>query len=51
MQRVRSRLAVVPWGWWGEDCSANVLTNDRATDWGNGVAYLDTRVEVATVPT
>lgn len=49
--RLRPGVALVPWGWWGEDCSANVLTNDRATDWGNGVAYLDTRVEVATVPT
>ena len=45
-KRLRPGVALVPWGWWGEDRAANVLTSDRPTDWGDGVAYLDTRVEV-----
>jgi hypothetical protein len=41
----------VPFGWWGTDhggdATANSLTNDTLTDWGGGVAYSDTLVEVA----
>jgi anaerobic selenocysteine-containing dehydrogenase len=41
----------VPFGWWadhhGQPATANSLTNDTLTDWGGGVAYGDTRVEVA----
>ena len=48
--RLRPGVALVPWGWWGEDRAANVLTSDRPTDWGDGVAYLDTRVEVTRLP-
>lgn len=48
--RLRPGVALVPWGWWGEDRAANVLTSDRPTDWGGGVAYLDTRVEVTPLP-
>jgi anaerobic selenocysteine-containing dehydrogenase len=44
--RVRPGVVAVPWGWWG-DQPANALTNDTPADWGGGVAYLDTLVEVA----
>ena len=47
--RVRPGVAIVPWGWWGAAQAVNALTNDAATDCGSGVAYLDTRVEVAQV--
>ena len=47
--RVRPGVAIVPWGWWGAAQAVNALTNDAATDCGSGVAYLDTRVEVAPV--
>ena len=50
-ERLRPGVALVPWGWWGDDRAANLLTSDRPTDWGDGVAYLDTRVEVTPVPT
>jgi anaerobic selenocysteine-containing dehydrogenase len=49
--RVRPGVVVVPWGWWGsqhpDGRTANALTNDTLTDWGGGVAYSDTLVEVA----
>jgi len=49
--RVRPGVVAVPFGWWrgqhGDDRSANSLTNDTLTDWGGGVAYSDTLVEVA----
>lgn len=49
--RLRPGVAVVPFGWWtdhhGEPATANDLTNDALTDWGGGVAFFDTRVEVA----
>ena len=48
--RLRSGVVAVPFGWWrtqhGDDQSANSLTNDTLTDWGGGVAYSDTLVEV-----
>ncbi|MEN9645981.1 MAG: hypothetical protein RL238_2650 [Actinomycetota bacterium] len=51
--RVRPGVVAVPWGWWarhhgGADASvANSLTSDAPTDWGGGVAFLDTAVAVA----
>lgn len=51
--RLRPGLATVPWGWWGDQHpdgrGANALTNSAPTDWGGGIAYHDTRVEVAAV--
>ena len=44
--RLRPGVVAVPWGWWGEESGVNVLTNDRQTDWGGGVAFSDTLVEV-----
>lgn len=47
---VRPGVVSVPWGWWAEHHpdgqTANALTNDEPTDWGGGVAFWDTRVEV-----
>ena len=41
----------IPCGWWSADHPdgkvANSLTNDTLTDWGGGVAFSDTLVEVA----
>ena len=48
--RVRPGVVAIPWGWWGDDANANALTNDTLTDWGGGVAFWDTLVEVAPVP-
>ena len=49
--RVRPGVVVVPWGWWEQhhrDGSvANTLTSDTLTDWGGGVAFYDTLVEVS----
>jgi len=51
--RLRPGVVAVPFGWWsdhhGERATANSLTNDTLTDWGGGVAYSDTLVEVAPV--
>jgi anaerobic selenocysteine-containing dehydrogenase len=51
--RLRPGLVAVPFGWWsaqhGELGTANSLTNDTLTDWGGGVAFGSTRVEVAPV--
>jgi anaerobic selenocysteine-containing dehydrogenase len=48
--RVRSGMVTLPFGWWRADHggtgSANSLTNDTLTDWGGGVAFHDTLVEV-----
>ena len=48
--RVRQGVVAVPFGWWTQQHpdgrSANALTNDTLTDWGGGVAYSDTLVEV-----
>lgn len=52
--RVRPGVIVVPFGWWRtshpDDVVANSLTNATLTDWGGGVAYADTLVEVAPTP-
>jgi anaerobic selenocysteine-containing dehydrogenase len=49
--RLRPGVVAVPFGWWsadhGEPATANSLTSDADTDWGGGVAYADTLVEVA----
>jgi anaerobic selenocysteine-containing dehydrogenase len=49
--RLRPGVVAVPFGWWGdahgEPATANSLTSDAATDWGGGVAYSDTLVQVA----
>jgi anaerobic selenocysteine-containing dehydrogenase len=51
--RLRPGVVAVPFGWWsdhhGERATANSLTNDTLTDWGGGVAYGSTRVEVERV--
>ncbi len=51
--RLRPGLVSVPFGWWeadfGGQVTANSLTNDTLTDWGGGVAYSDTLVEVERV--
>jgi anaerobic selenocysteine-containing dehydrogenase len=44
--RLRPGVVAVPWGWWGEAANVNALTNDTLTDWGGGVAFWDTLVEV-----
>jgi anaerobic selenocysteine-containing dehydrogenase len=48
--RLRPGVAAIPFGWWsdhhGEAATANALTSDTLTDWGGGVAFLDTQVEV-----
>jgi anaerobic selenocysteine-containing dehydrogenase len=49
-RRVRPGVVAIPWGWWGEEQAANVLTNDTLTDWGGGVAFSDTAVEVRRAP-
>jgi anaerobic selenocysteine-containing dehydrogenase len=53
--RLRPGVVAVPFGWWsaqhGDQGTANSLTNDTLTDWGGGVAYGSTRVEVERAPT
>jgi anaerobic selenocysteine-containing dehydrogenase len=48
--RLRPGVAAIPFGWWGsqhaDGRTANALTNDTLTEWGGGVAYSDTLVEV-----
>ena len=49
-ERLRPGLVSIPWGWWRhqhpDGMVANSLTNDTLTDWGGGVAYSDTLVQV-----
>lgn len=49
--RVRPGVVTIPWGWTSarhaDDRVANSLTNDQLTDWGGGVAFYDTLVEVS----
>lgn len=53
--RLRPGVAAIPFGWWRDHHPdgriANSLTNDTLTDWGGGVAYSDTLVEVARAST
>jgi anaerobic selenocysteine-containing dehydrogenase len=50
-KRLRPGVVVIPFGWWmsqhPDGMAANSLTNDTLTEWGGGVAYSDTLVEVA----
>ncbi len=52
--RVRPGVVMIPFGWWStqhpDGRAANALTNDTLTDWGGGVAYSDTLVEVRPAP-
>ena len=49
-QRLRPGVVAIPFGWWSaahpDGKVANSLTNDTLTDWGGGVAYSDTLVQV-----
>ncbi len=49
-ERLRPGLAAIPWGWWRDHHPdgkvANSLTNDTLTEWGGGVAYSDTLVQI-----
>ena len=53
VERLRPGVVSIPWGWWRDAHPdgrvVNTLTNDRLTDWGGGVAYLDTAVSIAPV--
>lgn len=48
--RVRPGMVIVPFGWTGsrtrDGRTVNVLTSDAPTEWGGGVAFYDTLVEV-----
>lgn len=48
--RLRSGVVAIPFGWWmtqhPDGRAANSLTNDTLTEWGGGVAYSDTLVDV-----
>jgi anaerobic selenocysteine-containing dehydrogenase len=49
VERLRPGLAAVPFGWWDADAAggtANSLASDTLTDWGGGVAFYDTLVQV-----
>ena len=50
---MRPGVVAIPFGWWGtqhaDGRTANSLTNDTLTEWGGGVAYSDTLVQVAAV--
>jgi anaerobic selenocysteine-containing dehydrogenase len=49
-ERLRPGVVAIPFGWWSrhhpDGRIANSLTNDTLTEWGGGVAYSDTLVEV-----
>jgi len=48
--RLQAGVAAIPFGWWRhqhpDGQSANSLTNDTLTEWGGGVAYSDTLVQI-----
>jgi len=48
--RLRPGVVSIPFGWWSrhhpDGLIANSLTNDALTEWGGGVAYSDTLVQV-----
>ena len=50
-ERLRPGVVAIPFGWWSrhhpDGRIANSLTNDTLTEWGGGVAYSDTLVQVA----
>ncbi|MET0144412.1 MAG: molybdopterin-dependent oxidoreductase [Ilumatobacteraceae bacterium] len=49
--RLRPGVVAIPFGWWThqhpDGKAANALTNDTLTEWGGGVAYSDTLVQVS----
>jgi anaerobic selenocysteine-containing dehydrogenase len=49
-ERLRPGVVAIPFGWWSrhhpDGKVANSLTNDTLTEWGGGVAYSDTLVEI-----
>jgi anaerobic selenocysteine-containing dehydrogenase len=51
--RLRPGVAAIPFGWWSrhhpDGRIANSLTNDTLTEWGGGVAYSETLVQVEAV--
>jgi anaerobic selenocysteine-containing dehydrogenase len=53
-ERLRPGVVAIPFGWWRHQHPdgrvANSLTNDTLTEWGGGVAYSDTLVEVEPLP-
>ncbi|HEX2781979.1 MAG TPA: molybdopterin-dependent oxidoreductase [Ilumatobacteraceae bacterium] len=50
-ERLRPGVVSIPWGWWSrhhpDGMVANSLTNDTLTEWGGGVAFYDTLVEIS----
>jgi anaerobic selenocysteine-containing dehydrogenase len=52
-ERLRPGVAAIPWGWWSKHHPdgkvANSLTNDTLTEWGGGVAYSDTLIQVEAI--
>ena len=50
-ERLRPGVVAIPFGWWrsqhADGRAANSLTNDTLTEWGGGVAYSDTLVQIA----
>ena len=48
--RLRPGVVAIPFGWWSQQHpdgrTANALTNDTLTEWGGGVAFWDTLVQV-----
>ena len=52
-ERLRPGVVAIPFGWWSrhhpDGRIANSLTNDTLTEWGGGVAYSDTLVQVEAV--
>jgi anaerobic selenocysteine-containing dehydrogenase len=53
-ERLRPGVVAIPFGWWSaqhpDGKIANSLTNDTLTEWGGGVAYSDTLVQVEALP-
>ncbi len=49
-ERLRPGVVAIPFGWWSrhhpDGNVANTLTNDTLTEWGGGVAYSDTLVQI-----
>jgi len=52
--RLRPGVVAIPFGWWSrhhpDGHIANSLTNDTLTEWGGGVAYSDTLVQIEALP-
>ncbi len=52
--RLRQGVVAIPFGWQAIDHglqgTANTLTSDAPTDWGGGVAFSDTRVDLTLAP-